>query len=93
MRRSRYEIISDILEVCKKGASKTRIVYQVNLNFGTVNFYLDMLIKKDLLTACQATRKLYKTTPKGEDLLDNMNQLDNLLYYRCDLDELEDVQA
>lgn len=80
MRRSRYKIVLEILEVCKKGASKTRVVYQVNLNFRNVNFYLDMLIKKDLLAACQITGKLYKTTPKGEKFLDNMKKIDNELH-------------
>jgi predicted transcriptional regulator len=33
MRRSREEIVSEILDVCLNGANKTRIVYQANLNF------------------------------------------------------------
>lgn len=37
MKRNRNEIISEILRVCMKGASKTRVVYQANLNFRTVN--------------------------------------------------------
>ena len=49
MKRSRQEIISQILEICMNGASKTRIVYHANLNFKTVNPYLDLLIKNDLI--------------------------------------------
>jgi len=30
MKRNRNEIISEILNVCIKGASKTRVVYQAN---------------------------------------------------------------
>lgn len=45
MKRSRQEIISQILEICTKGASKTKIVYQANLNFKTVNPYLELLIR------------------------------------------------
>ena len=48
MKRSREAIITEILEVCEEGATKTRIVYQVNLNFHTVIPYLDLLIKKKL---------------------------------------------
>jgi len=48
MKRSRHEIISQILDVCRNGASKTRIVYQVNLNFRTVNPYIDLLIKNGI---------------------------------------------
>jgi hypothetical protein len=44
MKRSRQEIITQILEICMNGASKTKIVYQANLNFKMVNPYLDLLI-------------------------------------------------
>ena len=64
MKRSRNEIISQILEICKKGASKTKIVYQANLNFSTVNPYLDLLIKNDLIQINEGHAKLYGTTPK-----------------------------
>ena len=58
MKRSRNEIISQILEICKKGASKTKIVYQANLNFSTVNPYLDLLIKNDLIQINEGHAKL-----------------------------------
>jgi predicted transcriptional regulator len=53
MRRSKHAIISEILDVCRTGACKTRIVYQANLNFRTVNPYIDLLIKNNLL--CRGT--------------------------------------
>ena len=37
MKRTREEIVSKILDICQNGASKTKIVYQSNLNFRTVN--------------------------------------------------------
>jgi predicted transcriptional regulator len=43
MRRSRHSIISKILDRCVEGANKSRIVYQANLKFGTVNPYIDLL--------------------------------------------------
>ena len=42
-------IISQILDICINGASKTRIVYQANLNFRTINPYLEMLTKNELI--------------------------------------------
>jgi predicted transcriptional regulator len=48
MKRSRGEIVAQILDVCKAGANKTRIVYQANLNFRNVDPYLETLIKNDL---------------------------------------------
>ncbi|MGD0954864.1 MAG: winged helix-turn-helix domain-containing protein [Methanotrichaceae archaeon] len=42
MKRTREEIVSRILDVCQNGANKTKIVYQTNLNFRTINPYLDL---------------------------------------------------
>ena len=47
MKRSRHIIISKILDICKNGSNKTRIVYQANLNFKTVDPYINLLIKNN----------------------------------------------
>jgi predicted transcriptional regulator len=75
MRRSRHTIISQILDICIKGANKSRIVYQANLNFGTVNPYIDLLMRNDLIKVKQGPKKLYETTEKGIDLLENFKQI------------------
>ncbi len=77
MKRSRYMILSQILDICTNGASKTRIVYKGNLNFSTVNLYLDSLIKNDLIEEKnnEQSHKIYKTTEKGMNLLENMKQI------------------
>jgi predicted transcriptional regulator len=75
MKRSRHEIISQILDICKNGASKTRIVYQANLNFKTVNPYLDLLIKNELIEKKENQNILYETTERGNKLLDNFKQM------------------
>ena len=79
MKRSRNEIISQILEICKNGASKTKIVYQANLNFNTVNPYLDLLIKNDLIRVNEGRAILYETTPKGIRLLERIKQVNDRL--------------
>lgn len=68
-RRSSDVIISQILEVCAEGASKTKIVYQSNLNFSTVTPYLNLLIERGLLEAVSGPRIMYKTTKSGIDLM------------------------
>ncbi len=75
MKRNREEIISQILNVCKNGAIKTRVVYQANLNFKTVGPYLDLLVKNDLLEIQQGEKMLYETTQKGESLLEAIDQV------------------
>jgi predicted transcriptional regulator len=72
MKRSREEIVSKILDVCQKGANKTKIVYQSNLNFRTINPYMDLLIGKNLIKVSQGRVILYETTPLGMDLLEGL---------------------
>jgi len=79
MKRSRNEIISQILEICMNGAIKTKIVYQANLNFRTVNLYLDLLIKNDLIRVNEGRAILYNTTPEGIRLLESIKQINDKL--------------
>ncbi len=79
MKRSKQEIFSKILEICLNGASKTRIVYQANLNFRTVNPYLDTLIKNNLLEASQENHILYKTTKEGANMQETISRVNNML--------------
>jgi len=69
MKRSKDMIISQILDICAAGASKTKIVYQANLNFRTVNPYIDLLSKNDLIEVINGSITIYKTTGKGIKML------------------------
>jgi predicted transcriptional regulator len=79
MKRNRHTIVSQILDICKKQSNKTRIVYQANLNFNTVNPYLDLLVKNGLIEIKQGKTILYETTDEGIDLLDNFKEIDSQL--------------
>ena len=81
MKRSRDVIISKILDICTDGAHKTQIVYQANLNFRTVNPYLELLTKNGMINA-QKERNLvvYETTNRGLALLDNYKQIQSELF-------------
>ena len=78
-KRSKHVIISDILDICKNGACKTRIVYQANLNFRTVDPYIDLLIKNNLIEIKQEKNVLYETTDKGIHLLDDFKHINSQL--------------
>jgi len=72
VRRSKMEVISDILTEALNGASKTRIMYQANLNFSRVNRYLPELLEKGLIIKENNPKGgvvHYRTTEKGKDLL------------------------
>lgn len=68
-KRSQDMIISQILEVCVDGASKTRIVYKSNLNFRTATPYIDLLVKCGLIESVQDDRIVYRTTDKGIEIM------------------------
>ena len=66
-KRSKDQINAQILALCQEdGATKTRIVYQVGLNFGTVRPYLARLTEKSYLEIVQSDRTTYRTTEKGK---------------------------
>lgn len=75
MKRSKHTIVSEILGICMKGASKTRIVYQANLNFRTVNPYINLLIKNNLIKIRPGPLILYETTERGATLLDDFKHI------------------
>jgi len=79
MMRSRNEIISQILEICTNGASKTKIVYLANLNFRTVNPYLNLLIENDLMQVNEGRTILYNTSTKGKRFLESIKQINDKL--------------
>ena len=77
MKRSREMIIMQILGICSIGATKTRIVYQVNLNFKTVNPYIELLLKNGLISIMDGQNKIYKTTKKGTEWLESFKLIQN----------------
>ena len=66
--------MQNILEVCSGGASKTKIVYQSNLNFNTVNSYMTQLKDNGLLDVIQGEPIIYKTTKKGSEFMRCLKQ-------------------
>jgi predicted transcriptional regulator len=76
MKRSKEEIVIAILEVCKNPVSKTKIVYSGNLNFRTIKPHMDYLIDSGLLEiSTNSKTKMYKTTPKGLEVLERFKEI------------------
>ena len=66
-RRSRHDIIADILEDAKDGARKTHIMYRVNLSYGQNERYLTALKKAGFINE---EKGVWKTTEKGLHVLE-----------------------
>ena len=70
-KRSHPRILLAILDLCTgDGTTKTRIVYQCNLNFQTARSHLDELQKAGLIEAIRQPHSktmgdLYRTTQRG----------------------------
>jgi predicted transcriptional regulator len=76
-RRSKYQIIAQILEIClQPDSKKTRIVYQANTNFNAVNLYLDLLTGKGLIESVPGRFPIYRTTPEGKRALESLRTID-----------------
>jgi predicted transcriptional regulator len=79
-RRDQLHIVTEILEVTKHGASKTRIMYNANLSFKGVNQYLTFMMENKLLHKTLEDYKLvYYASEKGLTFLSGYIQLIQML--------------
>ena len=78
-RRSKDQIIVEILNMCEKGENLTSIVYRTNTSFAGIKAYLAVLMKNDLLICQDASPRIYKTTPKGREMRDRLEKLHKLM--------------
>lgn len=79
-RRDRLHIMAEIIEATKESQLKTRIMYSANLSFSQVNEYLSFLTERGFLRVrVENGKKLYETTPKGNQYIENYREMSNLL--------------
>ncbi len=65
-KRTDDEIIYLILDICKDGTLRTNIIQGGKLNYSTVNHYLNILVKNDLITELgYKPTTMFKITSKG----------------------------
>jgi len=81
-KRSKYEIIHDILDQCQTGSKKTWVMYRANLSYDLTDGYLEELMKLGLV---ENRDGLYYTTEKGKQL----NEL--LKAWKQKKSELDDI--
>jgi len=76
IKRSRFEIVADIVYACLLPRGKTRIMCKVRLNFTQANDYLSQLTSLGLLS--QENDK-YVTTDKGRQFISTYNHLGEII--------------
>ena len=72
MRRSRIDIIVEVLDVAKNGVNKTSIVYKTNLNFRIAERYLKLL---EIQGFVENKFDKYITTNKGRVFLEKAREI------------------
>lgn len=90
-RRSRLEIVCDILLAVKDGAEKpTRIMQRANLTWRYLLMYLEVLIRNRLVVqVTEDDRAFYRLSEKGAVLLDQYIRLRDDMA-QLDLDSMQD---
>jgi len=79
-RRSRLSIIAEVLDVARRGAIKTRIMYGASLSFAQLSDYLSFLLDAGLLKTVETAKKtIYKTTNKGLLYLQSYMEIEEML--------------
>ena len=77
-RRSKADIVKEILELCSTPVNKTAIVYQCNLNFKIVKRYISWCFINGWL---QKIENKYQTTNLGTTYLDILIPVVNNLQF------------
>jgi len=75
--RHRFRVCADILKASVFGSRKTYLIGLVGISFKAVSQYLEVLVKRDLLTKIAETshKNLYLTTVKGRRFLKHYEEL------------------
>ena len=66
--RSRLQIVADVLSATKNGSKKTHIMYQANLSYKLLTFYLNKVLEAGLVRSVDGSS--YEITLKGRRFLE-----------------------
>ena len=77
-RRSKLDIVGDVLRVVSDGAEKpTNVMFRANLTWPLTLAYLELLLRHRMLTTVESgSRSTYRVTPKGSELLTSFIELE-----------------
>ncbi len=78
VKRTKLEIIRDMLDVVNKGKEVkiTHLIYKSNLSNNSIKPYIEDLINNGLVVVeIKDEKKLFKITKKGQDFLIDFNKM------------------
>ncbi len=78
--KSDFDTVAAILRLAGKGANKTEIMQQCNLNPLSLDKYLSALLELSLLKVEQKSQVSYRTSDKGLQFLQTYHRLKWLLW-------------
>jgi predicted transcriptional regulator len=79
-RRSRLDIIADILNTSRSRVKKTHLMYKCSMSFTQMKMYLDMIVgAKLLLVENDGSNILFKISRKGRNFLKSYKSLKALI--------------
>lgn len=79
MRRTKFDIIAEILNFAREATLKTPILFNINLSHNQLCEYSCILQENNLLTLYERNeQKFYKTTPRGLKFLEEYRELRKL---------------
>jgi predicted transcriptional regulator len=84
-RRDKIVIMAEIINLAKKGISKTHIMFKANLSFSQLNQYIESLSNAGLIEKTAINGKVvYKSTPKGLNFYQSEQQIIALMQKESD---------
>lgn len=79
-RRDKLVIMMEIIDIAKKGTTKTHIMLKANLSFSQLNGYLEFLTESNLLqTSLCEGKVVYEPTQKGLEFMAKQQQIIGML--------------
>ena len=80
-RRSRFEVMYQILSLCKTLQQKTYIMFKCNLSYSLLQKYLEILVSANMLKILrkEKSKEYYIVTDRGERFMAEYEKLQEML--------------
>ncbi len=82
-KRTRFDIIFEILRVASRGTTKAKIIKEANVNSKMADRYLSFMLENRLLKEkFDGKKRVFATTEKGSNLLNEFGNVIDVSMFR-----------